>query len=121
MEQMDMGLMDMGHMGPYCIDFTTMVKPCNLQVSGYGTFGYGTHGYGTFGYGTHGYGTREYGTFGYGACGTLLYRLYEYGKAMKLTGEWHGEVDAELTDFSFSSGNSTDDIRALRAVSKRRL
>ena len=38
-----------------------------------------------------------------------------------LTGEGHGEVDAELTDFSFSSGSSTEDIRVGRALSRRRL
>lgn len=37
-----------------------------------------------------------------------------------LTGEWHGDVEAELTDFSFSSGISMDDIRAFRADKRRR-
>ena len=38
-----------------------------------------------------------------------------------LTGEGQGDVEAELTDFSLSSGSSTDDIRVGRADKKRRL
>ena len=40
---------------------------------------------------------------------------------IKLTGEWHGDVEAELTDFSFSSGISTEDMRAFRAERSRRV
>ena len=42
-------------------------------------------------------------------------------KENQLTGEGQGDVEAELTDFSLSSGNSTDDIRVGRADKKRRL
>ena len=38
-----------------------------------------------------------------------------------LTGEGHGEVLAELRDFSFSSGSSTEFMRIFRAVRRRRL
>ena len=39
----------------------------------------------------------------------------------KRTGEGQGEALAELSDFSLSSGNSTEFIRILRALRRRRL
>ena len=38
----------------------------------------------------------------------------------QLTGEWQGDVEAELTDFSLSSGISMEDMRAFLADKRRR-
>jgi hypothetical protein len=39
---------------------------------------------------------------------------------MRRTGDGHGEALAELCDFSFSSGNSTEFIRMFLALSSKR-
>ena len=47
--------------------------------------------------------------------------LGQFLSVYELTGDGHGEVEAELTDFSLSSGSSTEDIRVGRALNRRRL